>query len=83
MQHIARVFGLELLLAGVFFMAFPNTARRIMHARQEFARLSPDALRLLGSFELLSGALLVWLPTRQAPGARDEATGSAAHPARY
>jgi uncharacterized protein YjeT (DUF2065 family) len=80
MQHVARVFGLELLLAGVFFIAFPNTARRIMHARQEFSRLSPDALRLLGTVELLSGALLVWLTTRQAPGARGEATASEARP---
>ncbi|CCF84692.1 DUF2065 family protein [Nitrolancea hollandica] len=80
MQHVARVFGLELLLAGAFIMAFPNAARRIIRARQEFARLSPDALRLLGSFELLSGALLVWLTTRQAPGARGKTTASEARP---
>jgi len=66
MQQFARAVGFLSLVSGTLLLAFPETARRIMQARAEFTQLSPGALRLLGGWELLVGALLVSATTRPA-----------------
>lgn len=59
MQQFARGVGFLSLAAGVLLLGFPEAARRMMKARAEFSELSPAALRLLGGWELMMGALLV------------------------
>lgn len=70
MQQFARGMGFVSLAAGILLLGFPETARRIMKMRAEFAELSPDALRLLGAWELTMGALLVTATTRHEEEAR-------------
>lgn len=66
MQQLARTIGYVSLAAGVVLLGFPEASRRLIAARAEFAQLSPNALRLLGSWYLLTGALLVSTTTRAA-----------------
>jgi len=66
MQQLARAVGFLSLASGAFLLAFPELARRVTQVRAEFAQLSPGALRLLGGWELLMGALLVSATTRPA-----------------
>lgn len=59
MRELARGVGLLSLTSGALLLIFPETARSLMLARAELAQLSPGALRLLGGWVLLTGALLV------------------------
>ncbi len=59
MQQFARGIGFLSAGAGVFLVFFPSAARKVMRARAEFTRLSPSALRLLGVWEFMMGAMLV------------------------
>lgn len=66
MEEFARVIGFMSLASGVLLLAFPEATRRVMQVRAEYAQLSTGALRLLGGWELLTGALLVAVTTRPA-----------------
>jgi uncharacterized protein YjeT (DUF2065 family) len=66
MQQFARGIGFMSVGVGVLLLAFPRVARRMIEVRAEFARLSPSALRLLGVWELMMGALLVSSTARPA-----------------
>ena len=70
MQELARAVGFLFLGAGALLLAFPESARRLIKVRAEFAHLSPGALRVLGGWYLLTGALLVSATTRPAVEAR-------------
>lgn len=69
-ENFARSLGYISLASGVVLLAFPEAARRLMRTRAEFAQLSPAALRLLGAWELLTGALLVSVTARPAAEVR-------------
>lgn len=66
MEQFARSVGFMSGVAGALLLAFPESARRMIQVRAEFARLSPAALRLLGAWYLLTGALLVSVTTKPA-----------------
>lgn len=66
MEQFARSIGFMSLASGVMLLAFPGTTRRIMQVRAEYAQLSSGALRLLGGWMLLTGALLVGVTSRPA-----------------
>ncbi len=70
MQQLARAMGIVSLVSGVMLLAFPDTTRRIMKAREEYSRLSPAALRILGGWELMAGLLLVAATVEPAMEAR-------------
>ena len=70
MRQFARTVGFLYLASGVFLLGFPEASRRLMRTREEFAKLSAGALRLLGIWELLSGALLVAMTMSPAEQAR-------------
>lgn len=59
MNQFARAMGFIALASGILLLGFPKAAKRIMQVRAEYAHLSPGALRLLGTWELMTGALLV------------------------
>lgn len=59
MQLFARAMGYLFLGSGVLMMGFPETTRKIIKVRAEFAHLSPGALRLLGFVYFLTGGMLV------------------------
>ncbi|MGQ9674735.1 MAG: hypothetical protein ACUVX1_03615 [Chloroflexota bacterium] len=59
MNQFARAIGFLALASGILLLGFPKATKRIMQARAEYAHLSSGALRLLGSWELLTGAMLV------------------------
>jgi len=66
MEQIARSIGFMSLASGVALLAFPERTRRLMQVRAEYAQLSSSALRLLGGWMLLTGALLVAVTARPA-----------------
>ncbi|MGI5837683.1 MAG: hypothetical protein ACOX87_14490 [Chloroflexota bacterium] len=70
MQQLARGMGFISLIAGGLLLGFPETARRLIRARAEFAELSTNALRLLGVWELLMGTLLVGATAKSMEQAR-------------
>ena len=59
MQQFARGMGFLFLASGALLLFFPETTRRFMRVRAEFAQLSTGALRLLGGSYAMIGALLV------------------------
>ncbi|MHB0870835.1 MAG: hypothetical protein ACYC66_12695 [Chloroflexota bacterium] len=59
MRGLARAVGFITLVAGAFLLASPEAARRMIRVRAEFAQLSPAALRMLGGWYAVTGALLV------------------------
>ncbi len=70
MEQFARAMGYVSLVSGALMVAFPESARRVMKAREEFLKLSTPALRLLGGWQLLMGVLLVSATARPAVEAR-------------
>lgn len=66
MVQFARAIGFMSLASGAMLLAFPEATRRVMQVRAEYAQLSSGALRLLGSWMLLTGALLVGVTARPA-----------------
>ncbi len=70
MQQLARSIGFLSLIAGALLVVFPETSRRIIEMRAEFARLSPGALRLLGTWYFLTGTLLISVTTKPAVEAK-------------
>lgn len=64
MEQVVRAVGVLNLIAGAMLVVVPGTAREIMRARAEFAQLSDTALRVLGSWIFLTGALTMLLTLR-------------------
>ncbi len=63
MRQFAGMVGVLSIISGAVLLIFPEGGRRFIQTRSEFARLSTGALRMLGGWELLTGALLVSLAT--------------------
>lgn len=68
MHDFARALGFANLAAGMLLLLFPNVARRTIEARAEYARLSDNSLRLLGSWMLMMGIALVGIAVRRGAG---------------
>ena len=65
MHQFARSMGFISVASGVLLLVFPQATKRIMLARAEFALLSSGALRILGVWSLMMGALLVATTERE------------------
>lgn len=59
MKGFARACGYIFLFSGLFMMVSPEKTRRWMQVREEFTRLSPSGLRMLGGVYVLMGGMLV------------------------
>ncbi len=61
MRQFAGTIGVLSVISGAILLFFPEAGRGLIRTRAEFAHLSTGALRALGGWELLTGALLVSL----------------------
>lgn len=65
MAEFSRVLGFMNFAAGVALLLFPSAVRPMIEARAEYARLSDNALRLLGVWSLLAGSALMAVTSKQ------------------